>query len=468
MLRFTLKRKQKAPLRWMGVKSTHWIRPPSLFYLVLPSVTLLLTLLHSPGSDIITITSDEHLLSSLSPALPTQRKHRFVLDSLVGQLSHAPKVPLVPVAKLTPKKLIEPGAVTYANGADVAPSGGLSLNGPVNAGKVVNKVQEELLLRRHLNFTTRSVLNFMHFHKTGGVSYKTALYSFFNGKTKANGTPVRLHESCYQRSVGTRNGQFLQTWRCDWDRILAMKPEERSQLDVVFGHQYWVGGVAQLLKQRDVRTFAVLRHPLSRKLSFFYHFFVREQKRKEADIRFDEVRAFLLYNNVTVQGARLGQEIGPNYMAGHLLSNGEVGFVGDSYYRHFEVRAGEERMVTKKSMRIMRDYVFLGIQSERAASTCMLSKTVNAFSSVHGIKYDDIFQKANNAPVLNTGSYALTAAQVWQRFTPQERQLFKRTEQVDLDIYKQSVRLFLEHVRLFGCEALVVNKRLGEGGVFDM
>ncbi len=105
-------------------------------------------------------------------------------------------------------------------------------------------------LTKYLHFSEKTALNFMHFHKTGGVSYKTALFAFFKGKKKGNGEKMRLWESCFETIVKGESH-----WRCEWDRLWAMNVSERSKMDLVFGHQYWQRGVKDYLNQRDMRTF---------------------------------------------------------------------------------------------------------------------------------------------------------------------------------------------------------------------
>lgn len=88
------------------------------------------------------------------------------------------------------------------------------------------------------------------------------------------------------------------TWRCDWDIFRDMDPEERSSIDHIYGHQYYQDGAPHILPDRDLRTFAVIRHPLRRRISFFYHFLVREQDRREEDVHSEEWRDFLIYDKL--------------------------------------------------------------------------------------------------------------------------------------------------------------------------
>lgn len=46
-----------------------------------------------------------------------------------------------------------------------------------------SKLAEERI-RKHLNFSGRTALNFMHLHKTGGVSFKLVLYKFLAARQR--------------------------------------------------------------------------------------------------------------------------------------------------------------------------------------------------------------------------------------------------------------------------------------------
>lgn len=325
------------------------------------------------------------------------------------------------------------------------------------------RAQQMKRLREMLNFSNRTAINFMHFHKTGGVSFKTSLHRFYHTKFKPSGARVLVRDACYQREgAQARVDQpSFMMWRCDWTPLWAKTEDKRNEFDLLIGHQYWVGGAEQLLNKRDMRTFTVMRHPFDRKVSFFYHFFVREQRRVESSVSYEEIRDFLLYDKVSKEcrGAALGGDLGPNYMAGRLLSDGTIGFVGNSSYRHYAVEAWRKGDVAEQSLKLVRDYMFVGLQSESGASKCMLRKVVEAFNAAHGIDNIGTEKIDSSAKVLNSGSYALTAADIWGRFTAEEKALFDRKERVDLTIYEEGERLFHKHARLFECYHLVKKPR---------
>lgn len=312
--------------------------------------------------------------------------------------------------------------------------------------------QEPPSFREVLKFTKKTALNFFHFHKTGGVSFKAALHNFYQDKFKADGGPVVYRDACYIRD-GVPDDPSQPTfvlWRCDWAPIRAMDEENRNKHDLIFGHQFGGNGAKELLNKRDLRTFTVLRHPFDRKVSFFYHFFVREIQRNESEVTFEEIRNFLLYDKLIVK-ANLGRDLGPNYVAGRLLSDGFDGFVGNSSFKFYNVIQEQKQEVAEKALEIIREYVFVGLQTQTPASKCMLRKVMEVFNEVHGIGNQGI-EKIDQSVALNRGSYTLSAADIWSMFSTEDRILFDRRERVDIMLYDEGERLFRNQVRLFGCE----------------
>lgn len=306
-------------------------------------------------------------------------------------------------------------------------------------------------LRTWLNFSKATAINFMHFHKTGGVSFKTALHKFYDKKFKANGEPVIIRDACYVREGVKEEGQpTFEVWRCDWEPIQKQSEEERNKLDFVFGHQFWENGVDGLLNKRDLRTFTVMRHPFDRKVSFFYHFFVREVGRNERDISFEEIRDFLLFDKLRIE-ADLGRDLGPNYMASRLLSDGVKGFVGNNSYSYFAVGRDEREKVVNRALGLIRKYIFVGLQSQPQASQCMLRKVMEEFNTVNGVSNEGTEQVDEEKMRMNSGSYSMSAKNVWGRFSSEDRMLFDRKERVDVSIYEEGERLFKKHVEVYGC-----------------
>lgn len=306
-------------------------------------------------------------------------------------------------------------------------------------------------LREALNFSKKTAINFMHFHKTGGVSFKTSLHLFYNDKHKGNGDPVIARDACYVREgvQDDKSQPSFKLWRCDWEPIQDMNEEERNKHDFVFGHQFWGNGVGELLNKRDLRTFTILRHPFDRKVSFYYHFFVREVGRKEGDVSFDEIRDFLLRDKLTID-AKLGRDLGPNYMAGRLLSNGIQGFVGNDSFSYFAVDADKKQEVADQAVSLLRDYLFVGLQEESSASQCMLRKVIELFNEINGVSNKGL-EKIDEKVNLNKGSYSMSAKDIWSRFSPEDQALFDKKERVDVTIYAEGERLFRKQVQLFEC-----------------
>eukprot|EP00177_Eucheuma_denticulatum_P000386 GFKZ01000662.1.p1 GENE.GFKZ01000662.1~~GFKZ01000662.1.p1 ORF type:complete len:533 (+),score=93.30 GFKZ01000662.1:215-1813(+) len=311
--------------------------------------------------------------------------------------------------------------------------------------------KERVDLKTFLNFTDRTAINFMHFHKTGGVSFKTALHKFYNNKMKSNGRVVLIRDACYAREGVKQDGQpSFQVWRCDWEPLREQSEEERNRHDFVFGHQFRGKGVDELLNRRDLRTFTVLRHPFDRKVSFFYHFFVREVGRKEEDISFGEIRDFLLYDKLRIE-ADLGRDLGPNYMAGRLLSDGMQGYEGNKSYSIYAIGDTERAEVVERALQVIRNYVFVGLQSQSEASQCMLRKVMEEFNAVNGVNNEGIEEVDKGGMRLNSGSYSLSAKVIWSRLSAEERAHFDHKEGVDLSIFREGKRLFRKHVDIFRC-----------------
>lgn len=314
-------------------------------------------------------------------------------------------------------------------------------------------------LEQVLHFTPKTAINFMHFHKTGGVTFKTSLHVFYNSKFKSDGSQVVARDSCYKRESTLRGGeQSFAVWRCDWDPIRQLNNQERNGHDFVFGHQFGLHGVDELLNLRDLRTFTVMRHPFDRKVSFYYHFFVRELGRKESGVSFEEVREFLLFDKLRTD-AELGRDLGPNYMAGRLLSDGTEGFVGSKYHSYYGVEGRQVEEVVEKAVKIIRKYVFVGLQEESAASRCMLRKTMEVYNKVNGVSNVGLEAIDGQNGRLNTGSYSMSAKEIWGRFSMEDRIVFDLKEKVDLAIYREGSKLFRKHVQVFGCADRVKSGR---------
>lgn len=318
-----------------------------------------------------------------------------------------------------------------------------------------------------LQFTNTTTLNFMHFHKTGGVTIKSYLHNLYHKKVKGNGNNVTARDACYSRHKqlpGTNEEvsklgkppTFL-VWRCDWLPIHELSASERNRHDVVFGHQFAKRGITALLTRRDVRSFTILRHPLHRKVSFFYHFFVRELGRKESDVQIDELKEFILYDRLTHVTANLGRDLGPNYMAGRILSDGSEGYVGNSSHQHFQVEEGQRKAVVEQVMRVLNGYVFVGMQTEPTAVTCMLKKMVHVFNTVMGVSNAGVHDFEQRS--LNSGRYALGPVELWDALSQSERNIFERKEWVDLQIFRRGEELFKMHLRRFQCAHRVVDSK---------
>ncbi|KAI0567810.1 Sulfotransferase [Gracilaria domingensis] len=303
------------------------------------------------------------------------------------------------------------------------------------------------------NFDQTTALNYFHLHKTGGVSFKERLFEFFSleDKTTPNGEAINILDTCHNSGPARPALGTEAEWSCDWATMEQRSEPERNKIDLILGHQYWEKGAEYWLPKRDLRYFTVMRHPLHRKISFFFHFFVRNIAKKEDDISLDELIPFLL--GKSMPDSPLTRDAGPNYYASRLFSDG---FSGYSDYTFVVPKENAEEMVMNSIRRLRRRFVFIGLQTQEKASLCMLKKTVAAFSKARGIQNMsglDVFEKTRER--MNTGSYPLTAKTVWERMSEEQRNEFKAVEKVDLAIYKESVNMFHEMVRRFECRHFV-------------
>lgn len=305
------------------------------------------------------------------------------------------------------------------------------------------------------NFDSNTALNYFHLHKTGGVSFKERLYDFFNldNKITSLGMRVNVLDTCHMSGPARPALGIEAQWSCDWGSMEPLSEEERNEIDVIIGHQYWEKGAEYWVPNRDLRYFTVMRHPLHRKISFFYHFFVRNAGKKEDSVQFDELIRFVLGKEMP--DSPLIRDAGPNYYASRLCSDGFSGFTADM----FKVDERESNEFVRKSIqRLRRNFVFIGLQTQEKASLCMLRKSVAAFSVAHGIEELDgldLIDKSRER--MNSGSYSYTGQVVWDKMSEEERDEFKRVEKVDLAIYKESVKMFNEMVRKFECRHLVTD-----------
>lgn len=230
-----------------------------------------------------------------------------------------------------------------------------------------------------------------------------------------------------------------------------MNSSTRSLVDITFGHQYGMNGIESVLHERDVRSFTIMRHPLHRKVSFYFHFFVREIQRREQDVSLNEIRQFIL-NEQVPQGASVGMDVGPNYYAGHLLSNGKMGFVtNQGNHTWYNVSEGQKQNVVQDVRAILDRYVFIGLQSQPAATLCMLRRVLREFDGVNAVIPPSAKALRTHIDVENKGSYKLGADEVWDALSLVEKQRFQRHEWVDLRIYEHAHMLFTRQVLQFGC-----------------
>lgn len=310
-----------------------------------------------------------------------------------------------------------------------------------------------------MRFTNLTLLNYFHLHKTGGVTTKSQLMMVMDhkeneAKRTKRGDPLTHIQTCYKAvspsaDVITREAN----WRCDFGEIKHMSKERLHGVDLLMGHQYWDKGCDYYFgSSRDVKYFSIFRHPLHRKLSFFYHFFVRNAGRKEDSVTREEVVRFMLAEGLP-NDPRV-RDLGPNYYASRFVSDGLSGFLKNQ----FTVDAGQaDAFIADIRKKIDERYVFIGLQLQNEASRCMLQKTVQVLAHAHGI--DDLVGTSvftDNENRLNTGGYTWTAGKLWASMSAEQRQKFRQVERVDLAVYEAAVERFKDDVKVFDCADKVV------------
>lgn len=269
-----------------------------------------------------------------------------------------------------------------------------------------------------------------------------------------------------------------------------MSAAQRQKTDVIIGHQYWERGAKYYMGDttRKLRYFTVLRHPLHRKISFFFHFFVRNVGRSEKSVSYSELRDFILDRNMKISSSSsknendntmhakvynmlhtsaLMRDAGPAYYASRLESDGIHGFnKRHRYYYHNNTIVDTNKAAIIKAVkhRLSTNFVFIGLQAQEAASLCMLQHTVDALSSQLGVRnrtgIEDI-GKVSTLGVrkrLNVGDYPINAKQVWSGMTEEERREYEDVEMIDLKIYEEGVALFRKAAHKLGCAHLVEHK----------
>lgn len=305
-------------------------------------------------------------------------------------------------------------------------------------------------------FDNNTALNYFHLHKTGGVSFKERLFDFFIKEEKWNGQgeKARVVDTCHLSGPDRPALGIEAKWSCDWGEIEKFSEKERNRIDVIVGHQYWEHGAGYWLPKRDLRYFTIMRHPLHRKISFFYHFFVRNAGRKESSVTTNEMIDFVLGKEMP--RTPLLRDAGPGYYASRLWSDGISGYGSNNDFLIPEERTAS--LVHNSIRRLRRNFVFIGLQNQEKASLCMLKYTVLQFAKAHKFNnFKGIDAIAKPRERMNTGSYALSAEILWNNMTTKQKEQYKKVERVDLAIYRESVKMFHEMVKKFICERLVVD-----------
>lgn len=316
-----------------------------------------------------------------------------------------------------------------------------------------------------LKFTNKTMLNYFHMHKTGGVTTKTQIREVINNvenkkQLTKRGQPLGMIETCYKSVSPLTNLSVLETtWRCDFRQIKELPADQLNGIDVVVGHQYWNKGCDFYFGTlREIRYFSIFRHPLHRKLSFYYHFFARNTGRDENDVPRDELLKFVLADNLP-NDPRM-RDAGPNYFASRMLSDGMSGFKANQYPIE---REEQDAILDDILSRLDNRFVFTGLQLQTEANQCMMAKTVQILAHAHGV--DTLVgtpKLAESQKRLNSGEYPWTGQRLWKSMSEEQKNQFRQVEKLDLAIYHKAVEIFKKSVKLFGCEHKVVEENWQE------
>lgn len=322
--------------------------------------------------------------------------------------------------------------------------------------------------RPYFNLSEDTTLNFFHFHKTGGTAIKFALFAAYLRLTKSKtGQLVKVRGSCYERSsseFGEGEGKGRSAFVCDWNPVAAMTETQRCEIDLSIGHQFMKDGIIKLLPKRTVKSFTVLRHPVDRKISAYYHFMVRQQKKNESQVKMNDIRDFLIFEKGD-KGNGVKCDVGPNYIAGRLLTNGFSKYYGRTrdestqkrLIRHiwFDVPKENRNDIIEKGMAVIKKFLVVGMQHEQPATKCMIGKLLRAFDGALGIEGDGAGRFEEALSTWNAGQYSLKGRDVWNSLSQSDRELVKQREYIDLKLFESGLKLFHQQAVSLGCDHLL-------------
>lgn len=207
----------------------------------------------------------------------------------------------------------------------------------------------------------RPLYVFSHLHKTGGNTLKRVLFSF------ARRNDLSLYHTCHpeiadpalsltawwlQRPRKTAQSSKLD---CNLDelRVGHLPPANQSRIDLIVGHQ--PHGVHALFPRRDTRYFTLLRHPLHRKASHFFHF---EQPHGASNTSLVE---YMLSANSNYVTKRLATRAPLSELALHLRD------------RAIDVDPFAARAALMSAQtHLLNDFFFVGLHHRYAESVCVL------------------------------------------------------------------------------------------------
>lgn len=196
---------------------------------------------------------------------------------------------------------------------------------------------------------------FLHLHKTAGNTLKRALFSF------ARRNKLSLHHTCHPAVPDT---PFTAWWLnrrkapaaldCNLDSLSSLPRPALRNISFVVGHQHH--GAHTLFPHRPVRYFTVLRHPLHRKISHFYHF----------ESRNSSLAHYLLSSNLNYMTKRLATRAPASEISLHFRARAiDI----DAFAARAALSAAREHLA--------RNFFFVGLHERFPESVCVLASILN-------------------------------------------------------------------------------------------
>lgn len=215
----------------------------------------------------------------------------------------------------------------------------------------------------------RPLYIYTHLHKTGGNTLKRVFFAF------ARRNNLTLYHTCHKPLPSS----WLTAWwfnrpyhdqrttptaslDCNLDHITSLPYPNRSDIDLIVGHQHH--GVHKLFKHRVPRYFTFVRHPLYRKASHYLHF--ENARAQNASLSPSSSR------NSSFTEYMLSENC--NYMTKRLATHSPTSELG-LYFRARAIDAdpyAARAAFMSARANLMHHFFFVGLHHRYAESVCVL------------------------------------------------------------------------------------------------